>query len=102
MKTMTHGKPSAIDADAHRKWTPAAEPGFKPVNAEGLARSCSDAFVDLEGCRLGQCSKVGSYRGNTGRAANAVPTAALDPKLTSLGQLACIKRAFHFPSRQTP
>jgi phosphoadenosine phosphosulfate reductase len=48
MKTMTHGKPGAIDADAHRKWTPSAEPGFKPVNAEELARSCSDAFVDLD------------------------------------------------------
>jgi hypothetical protein len=33
-------------------------------------------------CRLGQCTKVASYQGYTGRPANVVRKAARDPLLT--------------------
>jgi hypothetical protein len=32
-----------------------------------------------QGCRLGECSKVGRYLGYTGRAANVIAKAAFDP-----------------------
>jgi phosphoadenosine phosphosulfate reductase len=48
MKTMTYFKHGAIDPDAHRKWTPAAQTAFKQANPDELARWCSDAFVDLD------------------------------------------------------
>jgi phosphoadenosine phosphosulfate reductase len=34
--------------DADRKWTPAAEPAFQQVDPNELARSCSEACVDLD------------------------------------------------------
>jgi hypothetical protein len=34
--------------DADRKWTPAAEPAFRPVDPNELASSCSEACVDLD------------------------------------------------------
>src|SRR5258708_5150667 len=44
------------------------------------------SLVMAQGCRLGRCSKVGSYPGFSGRDANVAAKAALDPSLKFIVQ----------------
>jgi hypothetical protein len=46
-----------------------------------------------QGCRVGRCVKSGSYPRYTGRPADVVARAAVDPELTSAVQLFCAAKS---------